>query len=122
VDITQNAVIKLNEAARSVLKGEMAVNLAVPRMSLNLGKKARLDNRNYDHALFARLKKLRKSIAEEDQVPPFVVFSDMTLSHMAEKLPTNSAQMLEVSGVGQTKLARYGEPFLNTIKEYLAGE
>lgn len=122
VDITQNAVIKLNEAARSVLKGEMSVNLAVPRMSLNLGKKAKLDNRNYDRALFARLKKLRKTIAEEDQVPPFVVFSDMTLSHMAEKLPTNNTQMLEVSGVGQTKLARYGEPFLNAIKDYLAGE
>ncbi len=51
-----------------------------------------------------------------------LVLSDMTLSQVAEHLPTNSAQMLEVSGVGQTKLARYGELFLNAIKDHLAGE
>ncbi|MBN7825720.1 DNA helicase RecQ [Bowmanella dokdonensis] len=121
VDITQNAMLKLNEAARAVLKGEMTVSLAVPRMSLNLGKKAKLDNRNYDRALFAKLKKLRKTIAEEDEVPPFVVFSDMTLSHLAEVLPTNDRAFLEVSGVGQTKLARYGEAFLTAIREHLDG-
>lgn len=121
VDITQNAMLKLNEAARAVLKGELPVSLAVPRMSLNLGKKAKLDNRNYDRALFAKLKKLRKAIAEEDEVPPFVVFSDMTLSHMAEILPTSERDMLQVSGVGQTKLSRYGEAFLNLIRDHLTG-
>lgn len=122
IDITQNAVLKLNQEAGPVLKGAVEVELAVPRLSLNTTKKSKLDSRNYDRALFAKLKHLRKSIAEQDDVPPFVVFSDASLADMAESLPQNSRMFLDISGVGQTKLERYGERFLGVIQRHLEKE
>ncbi len=119
IDITQNAVLKLTEAARPVLKGEVPVNLAVPRLVVSKVKNKGLEEKNYDRKLFAKLKHLRKAIAEEDQVPPYVVFNDATLADMASKLPTTYADMLDVSGVGQTKLERYGSQFLTAIRDYL---
>lgn len=119
IDITQNAVLKLNQEAGPVLKGEIEVELAVPRLSLSTNKKSKLDSRNYDRALFAKLKHLRKSIAEQDDVPPFVVFSDASLADMAESLPQDPPMFLEISGVGQTKLERYGERFLGVIQRHL---
>ncbi|TDF36558.1 DNA helicase RecQ [Alteromonadaceae bacterium M269] len=119
IDITQNSVLKLTEAARAVLKGEQEITLAVPRLSVNTKKENPLDSRQYDKALFAKLKHLRKKIADEAEVPPFVVFSDATLVDMADKLPQTSREMLEVSGVGATKLERYGQEFLDAISKHL---
>jgi ATP-dependent DNA helicase RecQ len=120
IDITQNAILKLTEASRAVLKGEIVINLAVPRLSVALAKKSKLDKRNYDKALFAKLKHLRKAIAEQDDVPPFVVFSDASLADMAEQMPDSSTSFLAISGVGQTKLERYGERFLAAIAKHLS--
>ncbi|WJG09636.1 DNA helicase RecQ [Aliiglaciecola sp. LCG003] len=120
IDITQNATLKLTEAARAVLKGEKAISLAVPRLALDTAKASKNDKRYYDRALFAKLKHLRKSIAEQDDVPPFVVFSDASLADMAEQLPQNSGQFLQISGVGNTKLERYGERFLTLINDYVS--
>jgi len=120
VDITQNAMLKLTEASRPVLKNEVVINLAVPRLSVDLAKKSRLDKRNYDKALFAKLKHLRKAIAEEDDVPPFVVFSDASLADMAEQMPDSRQSFLAISGVGATKLERYGERFLAAIAKHLS--
>jgi ATP-dependent DNA helicase RecQ len=68
-----------------------------------------------DARLFASLKALRTSIAREEQVPPYVVFSDRTLAELAARKPRTSAGLLEVRGVGQTKLDKYGERFLAAI-------
>lgn len=122
VDITANAALRLTEAARPVLKGEVALKLAVPRLEFKPDKKARHAPANYDRTLFVRLKHLRKVLAEEHEVPPYVVFSDATLVDMAAKQPTSTAAMLDISGVGQTKLARYGEAFLQLIDDYLNKE
>ncbi|AWL13362.1 DNA helicase [Saliniradius amylolyticus] len=120
VDITRHSILQLNQAAAQVLKGDSALELAVPRLDLNLGRKRKLDERSYDRKLFAILKHLRKRIAERDEVPPYVVFSDMTLSHMAEVMPQSQREMLGISGVGQTKLTRYGDEFINAIRNYLS--
>ncbi len=66
-------------------------------------------------ALFERLKILRKDIADKKDIPAFVVFSDATLSDMAQKKPINKLQMLAVSGVGEQKYNQYGEQFMNEI-------
>lgn len=120
IDITQNAILKLTEAARPVLKGEIEVTLAVPRLSLEKSSKSKISNRVYDRALFAKLKHLRKSIAEQDDVPPFVVFSDASLADMAENFPQTPQTFLQISGVGATKLERYGERFMAVISKHLA--
>ncbi|WP_218395827.1 DNA helicase RecQ [Alteromonas lipotrueae] len=122
VDITANAALRLTEAARPVLKGEVAVQLAVPRLEFKPDKKEKQAPANYDRTLFMRLKHLRKVLAEENEVPPYVVFSDATLVDMAAKLPTTRDTMLDVSGVGQTKLSRYGDAFMQLINDYIHRE
>lgn len=119
IDITQHATLKLTEAARPVLKSDRTVTLAVPRLSVARSNKGKFDARHYDRALFAKLKHLRKSIAEQDEVPPFVVFSDASLADMAESLPQNDRDFLQISGVGNTKLERYGQAFLTLINQHL---
>ena len=69
-----------------------------------------------DARLFAALKSLRSSIAREEKVPAYVVFSDRTLAELAARKPRSTASMLDVRGVGQMKLDKYGERFLAAIK------
>jgi ATP-dependent DNA helicase RecQ len=66
---------------------------------------------------FERLRALRKRLADAEGVPPYIVFSDATLRQMADACPTTRAEMLGVSGVGPTKLERYGDAFLETLRE-----
>lgn len=71
-------------------------------------------------ALFTKLKGLRKAIAEEEGVPPYIVFADSTLHAMTAQLPKNLMEMRLVKGVGQRKLDRYGQRFLDILQEYQA--
>jgi ATP-dependent DNA helicase RecQ len=119
-DITQGSSLRLTEAARAVLKSEYALQLAEPRLQAKHVYQDKLAQFNYDKKLFARLRALRKELADADDVPPYVVFNDKTLAEMAQLMPTNDSEFLKVSGVGFTKLNKYGSPFLNTIRDYLA--
>jgi ATP-dependent DNA helicase RecQ len=71
-----------------------------------------------DNKLFELLRTQRKQIADEQQIPPYVVFSDRTLHDMAASLPRTAEAMLTVSGVGEVKLQRYGRQFLRLIDRY----
>ena len=104
-DITAHSVLKLQPAARAVLRGENSLSLAVPRLQSVKREPERLTKQQYDRALFAKLKALRKHIAQRDDVPPFVVFSDASLIEMSQQLPTDSRSLLAISGVGQTQAA-----------------
>jgi ATP-dependent DNA helicase RecQ len=68
-----------------------------------------------DEALFERLRALRKQLADEQNVPAYIVFSDRVLREMASRRPSTPAEMLDVPGVGPTKLERYGEQFLSVL-------
>ncbi len=72
----------------------------------------------YDQQLFELLRSLRKQIADEQGIPPYVVFSDRTLHDMSTKFPRTAESMLTVSGVGEVKLERYGRQFLRLIDRY----
>ncbi|MEI9599487.1 ATP-dependent DNA helicase RecQ [Moellerella wisconsensis] len=122
-NISRFSALQLTESARPVLRGEVPLQLAVPRV---LSVKTRNQNNktyqgNYDKKLFAKLRKLRKSIADEDNIPPFVVFNDATLIEMAEHCPTTSAELLLINGVGERKLERFGDSFMVLIRDHLAG-
>ncbi|ABU69366.1 hypothetical protein VIBHAR_00344 [Vibrio campbellii ATCC BAA-1116] len=120
-NITRNSTLQLTEEARPLLRGDVTLALAVPRLdtAARAAKSDKLTSKNYDKKLFAKLRKLRKSIADEDGLPPYVVFSDATLIDMAEILPTSYGEMLAVSGVGQRKLEKYADPFLDLIQEHI---
>ena len=68
--------------------------------------------------MFEELRSLRKQIASEQQVPPYLIFADKTLIDMCDKVPHTKDEMLMVSGVGEKKYEKYGETFLKAIKEY----
>jgi ATP-dependent DNA helicase RecQ len=70
-------------------------------------------------ALFERLRELRKRLADEKNIPPFVIFSDATISDMSQKKPLTQADMLNVSGVGEAKYQQYGEIFIREIASFL---
>ena len=76
---------------------------------------------HFQGSLFMHLREVRKRIADEAGVPPYIVFSDASLYDMCAKIPETDEEFLEVSGVGQAKLARYGEAFLAAIAEYREG-
>ncbi|WPC74204.1 ATP-dependent DNA helicase RecQ [Vibrio porteresiae] len=120
-NITRNSTLQLTEEARPLLRGDVELELAVPRLdtAARAAKSDKLTSKNYDKKLFAKLRKLRKSIADEEEIPPYVVFSDATLIDMAEILPTSYGEMLAVNGVGQRKLDKYADPFLDLIQEHL---
>ncbi len=71
-----------------------------------------------DEELFDRLRQLRKSFAEKAKVPPFTIFHDATLREMTVRLPASEAELSTVKGVGDRKLERYGQAFLQVIAEY----
>ncbi len=120
-NITRNSTLQLTEEARPLLRNESRLELAVPRLdtAARSAKADKLTSKHYDKKLFAKLRKLRKSIADEDGLPPYVVFSDATLIDMADILPTSYGEMLAVNGVGQRKLEKYADPFLDLIQEHL---
>ncbi|MFS1538608.1 MAG: ATP-dependent DNA helicase RecQ [Candidatus Phlomobacter fragariae] len=122
-NIAHFSALQLTEAARPILRDEVPLQLAVARV---LSKKNRnQQNKNYqnhyDKKLFAKLRQLRKVIANEENIPPFVVFNDATLIEMAERCPVQPNELLLINGVGQRKLSRFGDAFMTLIRDYLAG-
>jgi len=119
-DVANYSVLKLAPSARALLRGEMELELAKPRIRAKSKKgdrkKQRMDS-PHDEALFEKLRELRKKLADDMNVPPYIVFGDAALIHMAQLKPDTPEQMLQVNGVGQAKLERFGEPFLNCIRE-----
>lgn len=118
-DIAHYSVLRLTPAARPLLRGEETLELARPRIktpSKRKAPRATAAGGRYDETLFDALRALRKSLADAQGVPPYIIFGDATLVEMARVLPTSPGALLEVSGVGQKKLERYGEQFLEVIR------
>ena len=118
-----NPTLQLTESAKAILKGEEPLELAMPRISA-ISKIAHNPQRqsvaNYDKDLFARLRFLRKQIADKENIPPYIVFNDATLQEMAQYMPTSNIEMLQINGVGSIKLERFGQPFMALIQEHKA--
>ena len=108
----------LLEKAVPVLKGEAQVEMVRVQEKKTAKKTTIKDTGTYDHDLFELLRALRKQLADEQDIPPYIVFSDRSLRDMAAQLPQSAPDMLAVSGVGEMKLQRYGKQFLNLIRRY----
>jgi ATP-dependent DNA helicase RecQ len=122
-DIANYSVLKLTEASRPLLRGDQALYLAKPRIREKARKKrpmADVAHGPYDEILFDQLRDLRKRIAGEQGVPAYIVFGDNSLVQMARDKPMDEAGLLDITGVGQHKLDKYGNEFLDTIALYSA--
>ena len=117
-DIEQQSALCLTEASRSVLKATEPLMLASPRLQKASYWQSKKQQKPYDKVLFSKLRELRKSIADGEDIAPFIVFNDATLSELARIQPTTSSQMLSISGIGDVKLSRYGQAFMQAIKEH----
>ncbi|EOP53137.1 ATP-dependent DNA helicase RecQ [Bacillus cereus VD136] len=87
----------------------------------NVLRKERVETRQIvgDHPLFEILREVRKEIAQGEGVPPFVIFSDQTLKDMCAKMPQSENELLQVKGIGEHKLAKYGSHFLQAVIHFM---
>jgi ATP-dependent DNA helicase RecQ len=113
------SVLKLNDLSWEVMRGERKVNIAIdkPKPALTIAQTISVDTPESEE-LFERLQKLRKRLADEQSVPPYVVFSNASLRLMAQQQPQTRSAFLNISGVGSRKLAQYGDVFLAEIREF----
>ena len=114
-------VLKLTQKGSDILFGKARI-LALKKETVRPKKGFLMDTASghgYDETLFERLRIVRKNLAEEQQVPPYVVFSDKTLHDMCRFHPVTPSDMRNISGVGDMKLERYGEFFIREIRNYL---
>ncbi|KAA9023176.1 DNA helicase RecQ [Niallia endozanthoxylica] len=106
-------VVKVTQKAMPILKGQETVMMRKTPVVTNKPE----NDESSD--LFEILRVLRKEIADEERIPPFIIFADSTLKEMSMYYPTNEEAMLQIKGVGQTKFTKYGEAFIDKICEYI---
>jgi ATP-dependent DNA helicase RecQ len=109
-------ILKLNLSSYEVLTGKRKVSI---KRAIQKQQAISKEDTQTDTALFEILRELRKEIAGEENVPPYVVFSDVTLREMSGKYPTQNSEMLTIKGVGAHKLEKYGDRFLTVIQDYV---
>ena len=113
-------LLKAGPRARGALLGDEPIRMTLVHRNTEPAPRRRVGMKaTVDKALLSRLNRLRRSLAEEQHVPPFIIFTNATLRDMAAKCPRTRAQMARVDGVGAGKLDRYGDTFLRVIREYL---
>ncbi len=119
-DVANYSVLRLTPKARPLLRGEETLELARPRVREKKAAtpKSAAGLAPADAGLFEHLRALRKELADEQGVPPYVVFGDATLVELARLRPETESQLLGVTGIGQVKLERYGQTFLDAIRDY----
>jgi ATP-dependent DNA helicase RecQ len=120
-DVGNYSVLTLSESARPLLRGDQTLRMAKPRakvVALPKAVRRKADDLEYNQELFARLRAVRKTLADEAGVPPFVIFSDVALAEMAAHLPADNEAFLRIHGVGAHKLERYGAEFLAEIQRF----
>ncbi|MEO1169708.1 MAG: DNA helicase RecQ [Pseudomonadota bacterium] len=114
---TEHGGLALGPEARPILKGETEVALVLPPRKQRK-RRANRDANPVGDPLFDALREKRRVIAAENAVPPYVVFHDATLREMASVRPGTLSAMARISGIGERKLATYGEDFLAVIADH----
>ena len=120
-DVERFGALRLEADARALLRGETSLflreDIAVARTPKRKASAAGADAplTKEDEALWEQLRACRKRLADDDGVPPYVVFHDRTLREMATRRPTTLSALLTITGVGQAKLERYGSEFLAVL-------
>ncbi|MCI0666973.1 MAG: DNA helicase RecQ [Methylococcaceae bacterium] len=122
IDFENFGALRLNAASRPVLRGEYRLLLRKDRKKQEKGIRRPEHGLigSEDQGLWEKLREERLKIAREQGLPPYIIFHDTTLREMAETKPVSLSRMAALSGVGEQKLAKYGERFIRVIDLYLA--
>ena len=125
-DIENYGILKITKEGKDFIKKPYSVMLVkdhdydnaddeeAEALAMGMGKDS-----GTDRTLFTMLKDLRKTIAKQNNLPPFVIFQDPSLEDMAIQYPITKEEMTQIAGVGAGKAEKFGEPFIKLIKEYV---
>ncbi len=123
------SIVKIDRSARSILLEDGRVMMKLPKegflnsdTSANKAKRKSEVLTSKGLELFDRLRQVRTKLAREEGVPPYIIFSDKTLTDMCIKQPLSKVEMLRVTGVGEHKFEKYGQSFLEAMEEYTQGK
>ncbi len=117
LSLNEHGGLMLQEAARPILQGKQQVRLNLLQQHQGLKQKSWLASEH--QPLFEDLRLLRRELAAERSIPPYMVFSDASLQQMAANQPQSQEQFAKISGVGQSKLIEYGPLFTARIRQFL---
>jgi ATP-dependent DNA helicase RecQ len=124
-DVEKIDVLKITERGRNFMNLPHSLtfykdhDFSIPEAENGHNESELPRERSYDKPLFEMLKKLRKKVAKENSLPPFVIFQDPSLEEMATTYPTSEQDLAQINGVGMGKVKKYGKQFLDFIKKYV---
>ena len=125
-DIENYGILKVSEKGQAFLKDSFPLTLSKDHDYENEHIEEEDEKESlaggggsYDAALFELLKNLRKKIAKDKNLPPYVIFQDPSLEEMATTYPTTKEDMAQINGVGMGKVVKFGRPFIDLIKKYV---
>lgn len=122
VDLERFGALRLEERCRPLLRGEETIELRRDLKQKTTKRQTRSPLPNdIDVTLWEALRDCRRGFAEEQNVPPYVIFHDSTLQEMCVSLPSSLERLAEISGVGERKLEKYGPAFVGVISQHLVG-
>jgi ATP-dependent DNA helicase RecQ len=110
--------LSFGPAARPILKGEQPLELVMPPPRKRRSRRGATTASSDSDPLFEALRACRRDLAKQAGVPPYVIFHDSTLREMAEVRPTSLDALSRVAGVGEAKLARYGDAFVQVVEAH----
>lgn len=118
------SILKLNTLSREVLRKQRGVEVAVPVKPVQAPQREEKPTSTFppldpeSEALFQHLRAFRKQFADEQGVPPYIIFSDATLRTLAQQRPQSQSHFAQIPGIGSRKLEAYFVPFTNAIRDY----
>ncbi|MEW5744242.1 MAG: DNA helicase RecQ [Nitrospirota bacterium] len=116
-------VLKISRKGSDILFGRASITALRKEETKTKAPKEKIaGSGEYSQTLFERLRSLRKRLADAQQVPSYIIFSDKTLQEMCRRFPTTESAMRTISGVGDAKLERYGDAFIAEIRRYVDEE
>ncbi|UII33390.1 DNA helicase RecQ [Fulvivirga ulvae] len=124
-DIDNIGVLKVSQKGHDFLKKPYSIQFAIDHEYVDSGdeeensERTPVSTKAYDETLFGLLKALRKKIAHEKDLPPYVIFQDPSLEEMATTYPTSEEEMAQINGVGMGKVKKFGSEFIKKISEYV---
>src|SRR5690606_8469374 len=124
VDLDGFGSLQLTEQCRPILRGEQPIDLRQDSKDARVKKSRGQSSLSqtiapHEEPLWEALRACRKRLADEQGVPPYVIFHDSTLLAILRERPLSEAELLQISGVGQRKQERYGEPFLAVVSDFV---
>ncbi|MDG2115359.1 MAG: DNA helicase RecQ [Porticoccaceae bacterium] len=128
VELDSYNALQLTDSCRPILQGEQALYLrkeeprALSKKQASTKASRKIQIAPQDQELWEELRQCRKYLADEYNVPPYVIFHDATLKDMLDSLPQSASELLRISGVGDSKLEKYGADFLEIIRRYAGSQ